>query len=118
MKIKNIGTLAATALITASLNIVQAEDGKKPAAKKNNRLSREAIVKRFDKDGDGKLNETERNKALPRIWKNYHYDLTIRADNVKNIYFLLLFFDSCFCFVFLFCLKRNYAKTLVPNSLM
>ena len=69
MKIKNIGTLAATALITASLNIVQAEDGKKPAAKKNNRPSREAIVKRFDKDGDGKLNETERKAATAAVRK-------------------------------------------------
>ena len=47
MKIKNIGTLAATALITASLNIVQAEDGKKSAVKKTNRSSREALLKRF-----------------------------------------------------------------------
>ena len=55
MKIKNIGIFATVALLTGSLNIVQAE-AKKTAAKKSNRPSREAIVKRFDKDGDGKLN--------------------------------------------------------------
>ena len=71
MKIKNIGTFAATALITASLNIVQAEEGKKTAVKKNNRPSREAIVKRFDKDGDGKLNETERKAATVAVRKRY-----------------------------------------------
>ncbi|MDP6679842.1 MAG: hypothetical protein QGG72_13195 [Verrucomicrobiota bacterium] len=66
MKLKTISTLAAAALLTGSLSVVQAEKVKKPAAKpakKSDRPSREAIVKRFDKDGDGKLNETERKAA-------------------------------------------------------
>ena len=68
MKIKNIGIFATVALLTGSLNIVQAE-AKKTAAKKSNRPSREAIVKRFDKDGDGKLNETERKAATAEVRK-------------------------------------------------
>ena len=68
MKIKNIGIFATVALLTGSLNIVQAE-AKKTAAKKSNRPSREAIVKRFDKDGDGKLNETERKAATAALRK-------------------------------------------------
>jgi hypothetical protein len=69
MKIKNIGTFATVALLTGSLNIVQAEEAKKTALKKSNRPSREAIVKRFDKDGDGKLNETERKAATAALRK-------------------------------------------------
>ena len=69
MKIKNIGTFATVALLTGSLNIVQAEEAKKTAVKKSNRSSREAIVKRFDKDGDGKLNETERKAATAALRK-------------------------------------------------
>ena len=68
MKIKNIGIFATVALLTGSLNIVQAE-AKKTAVKKSNRPSREAIVKRFDKDGDGKLNETERKAATAALRK-------------------------------------------------
>ena len=71
MRSKTIGIFAAAALLTGSLSVVQAEKVKKPAAKpakakaakKSDRPSREAIVKRFDKDGDGKLNETERKAA-------------------------------------------------------
>lgn len=69
MKIKNIGTFATVALLIGSLNIVQAEEAKKTAVKKSNRPSREAIVKRFDKDGDGKLNETERKAATAALRK-------------------------------------------------
>ena len=71
MKIKIINSLAAAALLTGSLGVLQAEKAKstdaKPAkakaAKKSDRPSREAIIKRFDKDGDGKLNEAERKAA-------------------------------------------------------
>ena len=71
MKIKIINSLAAAALLTGSLGVLQAEEAKstdaKPAkakaAKKSDRPSREAIIKRFDKDGDGKLNEAERKAA-------------------------------------------------------
>ena len=66
MKIKNIGIFATVALLTGSLNIVQAE-AKKTAAKKSNRPSREAIVKRFDKDGDGKLNDPQRKPATAAL---------------------------------------------------
>ena len=71
MIIKTIGTLAAAALFTGSLSVVQAEEAKKPvakpakreAAKESDRPSRESIIKRFDKDGDGKLSEEERKAA-------------------------------------------------------
>ena len=71
MKIKIINSLAAAALLTGSLGVLQAEKAKstdaKPAkakaAKKSDRPSREAIIKRFDKDGDGKMNEAERKAA-------------------------------------------------------
>jgi hypothetical protein len=71
MKIKIINSLAAAALLTGSLGVLQAEEAKstdaKPAkakaAKKSDRPSREAVIKRFDKDGDGKLNEAERKAA-------------------------------------------------------
>ena len=72
MKIKIINSLAAAALLTGSLGVLQAEKAKstdaKPAkakaAKKSDRPSqRAAFIKRFDKDGDGKLNEAERKAA-------------------------------------------------------
>jgi len=71
MKTKIINSLAAAALLTGSLGVARAEEAKstdaKPAkakaAKKSDRPSREAIIKRFDKDGDGKLNEAERKAA-------------------------------------------------------
>ena len=72
MKIKIINSLAAAALLTGSLGVLQAEEAKstaaKPAkakaAKKSDRSSqRAAFIKRFDKDGDGKLNEAERKAA-------------------------------------------------------
>ena len=58
MKIKTIGTLAAAALFTGSLRVVQAEEAKKPAAKpakreaakESDRPSRESIIKRLDKE--------------------------------------------------------------------
>ena len=84
MKIKNIGTFAAAALITASLNIVQAEEGKKPAVKKNNRPSREAIVKRFDKEGDGKLIETERKAATAAVRKRYGRESDLRRQRIET----------------------------------
>ena len=72
MKIKIINSLAAAALLTGSLGVARAEEAKstdaKPAkakaAKKSDRSSqRAAFIKRFDKDGDGKLNEAERKAA-------------------------------------------------------
>jgi len=77
MKIKIINSLAAAALLTGSLGVARAEEAKstdaKPAkakaAKKSDRPSREAIIKRFDKDGDGKLNETERKAATAALRK-------------------------------------------------
>jgi len=72
MKIKIINSLAVAALLTGSLGVLQAEKAKstdaKPAkakaAKKSDRSSqRAAFIKRFDKDGDGKLNEAERKAA-------------------------------------------------------
>ncbi|HIM68655.1 MAG TPA: hypothetical protein EYM45_08840 [Verrucomicrobia bacterium] len=77
MKIKIINSLAAAALLTGSLGVARAEEAKstdaKPAkakaAKKSDRPSREAIIKRFDKDGDGKLNEAERKAATAALRK-------------------------------------------------
>ena len=72
MKIKIINSLATAALLTGSIGVLQAEEAKstnaKPAkakaAKKSDRPSqRAAFIKRFDKDGDGKLNEAERKAA-------------------------------------------------------
>ena len=72
MKIKIINSLAAAALLTGSLGVLQAEEAKatdaKPAkakaAKKSDRgTPRAAFIKRFDKDGDGTLNESERKAA-------------------------------------------------------
>ena len=72
MKIKIINSLAAAALLTGRLGVLQAEKAKstdaKPAkakaAKKSDRPSQRAVfIKRFDKDGDGKLNEAERKAA-------------------------------------------------------
>ena len=68
MEIKIINSLAAAALLTGSIGVLQAEEAKstdaKPAkakaTKKSDRPSpRAAFIKRFDKDGDGKLNEAE-----------------------------------------------------------
>lgn len=70
MKTKNIGIIAAVSLLSMSLNLVIAEEVKSPAKKEvkkssrsADRPSRESIVKRFDKDGDGKLSESERAAA-------------------------------------------------------
>ena len=74
MKIKTLGTLAAATLLSVSLNTVQAEKDKAVtdktpanAAKKSDRPTdrptRESIIKRFDKDGDGKLSDAERAAA-------------------------------------------------------
>ena len=72
MKIKIINSLAAAALLTGSLGVLQAEEAKATdaksakakAAKKSGRSTpRAAFIKRFDKDGDGKLNEAERKAA-------------------------------------------------------
>ena len=70
MKIKNIGIIASAVLLSTSLNLVIAEEAKSPAkqavkkgSRSEGRPSREAIVKRFDKDGDGKLSDTERSAA-------------------------------------------------------
>ena len=75
MKIKTLGTLAMAALLSISLNSAQAEEkaatdkasAKKSAGKQSDRRAdrptRESIIKRFDKDGDGKLSEAERAAA-------------------------------------------------------
>jgi hypothetical protein len=74
MKIKTLGSLAAATLLSVSLNTVQAEKDKAvtdkapaKAAKKSDRPTdrptRESIIKRFDKDGDGKLSDAERAAA-------------------------------------------------------
>lgn len=72
MKIKIINSLAAAALLTGSLGVLQAEEAKstdakpakaKAAKKSDRRTTRAAFIKRFDKDGDGKLNEAERKAA-------------------------------------------------------
>ena len=66
MKIKNIGIIASAVLLSISLNLVIAEEAKqavKKGSRSAERPSREAIVKRFDKDGDGKLSDTERSAA-------------------------------------------------------
>ncbi len=70
MRIKNIGIIASAALLSVSLNLVIAEEVKPPAkqevkkgSRSADRPSRESIVKRFDKDGDGKLSESERSAA-------------------------------------------------------
>lgn len=72
MEIKIINSLAAAALLTGSIGVLQAEEAKstdakpakaKAAKKSDRRTPRAAFIKRFDKDGDGKLNETERKAA-------------------------------------------------------
>ena len=72
MKIKIINSLAAAALLTGSIGVLQAEEAKstdakpakaKAAKKSDRRTPRAAFIKRFDKDGDGKLNEAERKAA-------------------------------------------------------
>jgi hypothetical protein len=74
MKIKTLETLAVATLLSVSLNTVQAEKDKAftdkapaKAAQKSNRPTdrptRESIIKRFDKDGDGKLSDAERAAA-------------------------------------------------------
>ena len=75
MKIKTIEAFAVAFLLSVSLNTAQAEKAatdkapaKKAAGKQTDRRadrpSRESIIKRFDKDGDGKLNDEERKAAM------------------------------------------------------
>lgn len=78
MKIKSIETFAVAFLLSVSLNTAQAEKAatdkapaKKTAGKQTDRRAdrptRESIIKRFDKDGDGKLSVTERAAARKAI---------------------------------------------------
>ena len=78
MKIKTIETFAVAFLLSFSLNTAQAEKAatdkapaKKAAGKQTDRRAdrptRESIIKRFDKDGDGKLSDTERAAARKAI---------------------------------------------------
>ena len=78
MKIKSIETFAVAVLLSVSLNTAQAEKAatdkapaKKAAGKQTDRRAdrptRESIIKRFDKDGDGKLSDTERAAARKAI---------------------------------------------------
>ena len=78
MKIKTIETFAVAFLLSVSLNTAQAEKAatdkapaKKAAGKQTDRRAdrptRESIIKRFDKDGDGKLSDTERAAARKAI---------------------------------------------------
>ena len=78
MKIKTIETFAVAFLLSVSLNTAQAQKAatdkapaKKAAGKQRDRRAdrptRESIIKRFDKDGDGKLSDTERAAARKAI---------------------------------------------------
>lgn len=78
MKIKTIETFAVAFLLSVSLNTVQAQKAatdkapaKKAAGKQTDRRAdrptRESIIKRFDKDGDGRLSDTERAAARKAI---------------------------------------------------
>ena len=78
MKIKTIETFAVAFLLSVSLNTAQAQKAatdkapaKKAAGKQTDRRAdrptRESIIKRFDKDGDGKLSDTERAAARKAI---------------------------------------------------
>ena len=78
MKIKTIETFAVAFLLSVSLNTAQAQKAatdKVPAKKatgkqtdrRADRPTRETIIKRFDKDGDGKLSDTERAAARKAI---------------------------------------------------
>ena len=78
MKIKTIETFAVAFLLSVSINTAQAEKAatdkapaKKAAGKQTDRRAdrptRESIIKRFDKDGDGRLSDTERAAARKAI---------------------------------------------------
>ncbi|MBO61415.1 MAG: hypothetical protein CMO63_05535 [Verrucomicrobiales bacterium] len=78
MKIKSIETFAVAFLLSVSLNTAHAQKAatdkapaKKAAGKQTDRRAdrptRESIIKRFDKDGDGKLSDTERAAARKAI---------------------------------------------------
>jgi len=78
MKIKTIETFAVAFLLSVSMNTAQAEKAatdkapaKKAAGKQTDRRAdrptRESIIKRFDKDGDGRLSDTERAAARKAI---------------------------------------------------
>ena len=78
MKIKSIETFAVAFLLSVSLNTAQADKAatdkapaKKAAGKQTDRRAdrptRESIIKRFDKDGDGRLSDTERAAARKAI---------------------------------------------------
>ena len=78
MKIKTIEAFAVAFLLSVSLNTAQAEKAatdkapaKKAAGKQTDRRAdrptRESIIKRFDKDGDGKLSDAERAAARKAI---------------------------------------------------
>ena len=80
MKIKTIETFAVAFLLSVSLNTAQAEKAatdKAPAKKaggkqtdrRADRPTRESIIKRFDKDGDGEISDAEKQAQNGEVQK-------------------------------------------------
>ena len=88
MNMKLIGGFATAVMLIGGLSLAQAEEVKskaaRPAAKKSDRSSREAIIKRFDKDGDGKLSEDERRAAAEYRKKLASRDNAQGSDNDRR----------------------------------
>ena len=85
---KIIGGFATAVMLIGGLSLAQAEEVKskpaRPAAKKSDRSSREAIIKRFDKDGDGKLSGDERRAVAESRKKLASRDNAERSDNDRR----------------------------------
>jgi|TARA_B100000959_G_scaffold150548_1_gene157929 hypothetical protein len=88
MNMKIIGGFATTVMLIGGLSLAQTEEVKskaaRPAAKKSDRSSREAIISRFDKDGDGKLSGDERRAAAESRKKLASRDNAERSDNDRR----------------------------------
>ncbi len=88
MNMKLIGGFATAVMLIGGLSLAHAEEVKskaaRPAAKKSDRSSREAIIKRFDKDGDGKLSEDERRAAAESRKKLASRDNAKGSDNDRR----------------------------------
>lgn len=75
--------LIITAVASCIPFLAQAEEGDKPERKRDRSGMREEMLKKFDKDGDGKLNDEEK-KAMQEEREKRHKEMLEKYDTDKD----------------------------------